>query len=247
VIEELSLAAPAYREGAGIEAVVERWVGYLAPRFAPDRFEIVICDDGSDDDTGKVLAKISSRHPQLTVVTHPRNQGAAAALANAIAHTTKRWVLLIDSDGQFPIENLERLEAALDGPPPDAVLGVRHAKKDTRFTQLGSWASAEVCNRLHGSHLRDFNSAFKLVRGDLLRSFCLEAKGLNYSTEITSRLLEQGASLKEVEIDHRPRASGTSSMRLVKGSLHRLLFVSYLGYRQFLLARGVLRRTGQPR
>jgi hypothetical protein len=95
---------------------------------------------------------------------------------------------------------------------------------------------------VHGSRVTDFNSAFKLVWGPTLRGLGLEAKGMNYSTEVTSRLLERGVSLAEVTIEHRPRATGTSSMKLVRGAIHRLLFVSYIALRQLLLGLGILSR-----
>jgi glycosyltransferase involved in cell wall biosynthesis len=243
-LPELALAAPAYREGAGIAAVVERWMQYLQGRFAAGAFEVVICNDGSDDDTGEVLASLAARFPALKVATHARNQGAAAALTTAIAHTTKAWVLLIDSDGQFPIEDLERFEAAWADPAPQAFIGFRLGKKDSDFSRFGSWASGQACNVFHGSNYKDFNSAFKLVRGELLRSLNLEAKGLNYSTEITSKLLERGVQLKEVPVEHVPRASGTSSVKVLRGAIHRFLFVAYIGFRQILIGVGVLRRPG---
>lgn len=222
-------------------------MAYLGERFAPGHYEVVICDDGSDDDTGEVLAGLAERFAALKVVTHVKNQGAAAALADAIARTTKGWVLLIDSDGQFPIENLEAFEAALGDaqhPSAEAFLGARQGKKDSGFARFGSWASGQVSNLVHGSQYKDFNSAFKLVRGDLLRSLTLEAKGLNYSTEITSRLLERGVALKEVAVSHQDRRTGTSSVRLLRGASHRLLFVGYLTARQALLKAGILRRPG---
>ncbi len=218
---------------------------YLSGRFARGRYEVVVCNDGSDDDTGEVLASLQARFPALKVVTHAKNQGAAAALATAIAHTTRDWVLLVDSDGQFPVENLERFEEAWTEPPPQAFLGVRMGKKDSPFSRFGSWSSGQLCNAFHGAHYRDFNSAFKLVRGDLLRSLTLEAKGLNYSTEITSKLLERGVPLVEVPVSHVPRETGTSSMRALRGATHRFLFVSYVGMRQLLLSTGVLREPGQ--
>jgi len=176
-VPELSLAAPAYREGAGIGAVVERWMGYLAGRFQPGAYEVVICNDGSDDNTGEVLAGLAQRFPALKVVTHQKNQGAAAALTTAIAATTKAWVLLIDSDGQFPVEDLERFEAVWTEPPPQAFIGFRLGKKDSDFSRFGSWASGQICNIFHGSSYKDFNSAFKLVRGDLLRSLTSKPRG----------------------------------------------------------------------
>jgi len=123
-----------------------------------------------------------------------------------------------------------------------AIMGIRD-KKDNIFARLGSKLSGYICNLVHVSHIKDFNSACKLVSGPTLRSLVLEAKGMNYSTEITSRLLERGVPIVEVDIIHRQRLTGKSSMKLIKGSIHRFLFVIYIAFRQLLLRIDILRRT----
>jgi hypothetical protein len=90
--------------------------------------------------------------------------------------------------------------------------------------------------------LQDFNSAFKLIYGPILRSLNLEAKGMNYSTEITSKVLECNINFVEVGIDHQARFTGKSSMRLLRDSLHRFLFVCYIALRQLLIKLSILRR-----
>jgi dolichol-phosphate mannosyltransferase len=238
----LSVAAPAYNEAAGIEAVLTNWHDFLSAQPL-DSFEIVICDDGSTDGTGDILDRLSQSWPQLRVLHFAKNQGAAAALNAAIAATQGDWVLLTDSDGQFAIENLPDMVEALRRSGAKAAIGIRR-KKDAAFAQFGSWASGLVCNLLHGSRMRDFNSAFKLVWGPTLRGLGLEARGMNYSTEVTSRLLERGIVPVEVTIQHRPRAAGASHMKLLRGALHRFLFVCYIALRQLLLWLGVLSRPG---
>jgi dolichol-phosphate mannosyltransferase len=247
----LSVAAPAYNEAEGIEGVIADWHGFLAAQTSVAEFEIVICNDGSKDATGDILDRLTLSYPQLRPLHFTSNQGAAAALNAAIAATKGDWVLLMDSDGQFAIENLPDMLAALGrpggptsaGPTSDclAAIGIRK-KKDAAFAQFGSWASGLMCNLVHGSRLRDFNSAFKLVWGPALRGLGLEAKGMNYSTEVTSRLLECGIVPVEVEIAHRPRTTGTSSMKLVRGAAHRFLFVLYVALRQLLLRLNILVR-----
>jgi glycosyltransferase involved in cell wall biosynthesis len=201
----------------------------------------VICNDGSTDATGDILDRLTPSYPQLCPLHFAANQGAAAALNAAIAATRGDWVLLMDSDGQFAIENLPDMLAALRRTGGLAAIGTRQ-KKDAAFAQFGSWASGLVCNLVHGTRLKDFNSAFKLVSGPALRGLGLEAKGMNYSTEVTSRLLERGVVPVEVTIEHRPRATGASHMRLVRGAAHRFLFVSYIALRQLLLRLGILAR-----
>ena len=237
----LSVAAPAYNEAEGIEAVITEWHRFLSGLPELESFEIVICNDGSRDKTGDILDRLTLSFPGLRPLHFAQNQGAAAALNAAIAATTGDWVLLIDSDGQFPIQNLPDMIAALRKTGGRAAIGIRQ-KKDAAFAQFGSWASGLVCNLVHGSRVRDFNSAFKLVWGPTLRNLGLEAKGMNYSTEVTSRLLERGIVLVEVTIEHRPRVTGASSMKLVRGATHRFLFVCYIALRQLLLGLGILSR-----
>lgn len=241
----LSVAAPAYNEAEGIAAVIGDWHAFLTTQKDVASFEIVVCNDGSTDRTGAILDGLSAQYPQLKVLHFARNQGAAAALNAAIAATTGDWVLLIDSDGQFAIQNLPAMTAALRDKRGqaaiEAAIGIRR-KKDVLFAQFGSWASGLVCNLVHGSHLRDFNSAFKLVWGPRLRGLGLEARGMNYSTEVTSRLLECGIVPAEVIVEHRRRATGVSSMKLLRGACHRFLFVIYIALRQLLLKLGILTR-----
>jgi len=237
----LSVAAPAYNEAAGLEAVIAEWHSFLAAQTSVAEFEIVICNDGSKDATGDILDRLTLFYPQLRPLHFAKNQGAAAALNTAIAATKGDWILLMDSDGQFAVENLPDMLAALGRSSGQAAIGIRK-KKDAAFAQFGSWASGLVCNLVHGSRLKDFNSAFKLVWGPALRGLGLEAKGMNYSTEVTSRLLERGIVPVEVEIAHRPRTTGTSSMKLVRGAAHRFLFVLYIALRQLLLRLNILVR-----
>ena len=237
----LSVAAPAYNEAEGIEAVIAEWHGFLSAAPEVAEFEIVICNDGSKDRTGDILERLTLSCPQLVPVHFARNQGAAAALTAAIAATKGDWVLLMDSDGQFPVQALPDMLAALRRTGSRAAIGIRQ-KKDVPFARFGSWASGLVCNLVHGTRLADFNSAFKLVWGPTVRGLGLEAKGMNYSTEVTSRLLERGIVPVEVTIEHRPRVTGVSSMKLVRGAVHRFLFVTYIALRQLLLKLGILMR-----
>ena len=207
-------------------------------------YEIVVCNDGSTDNTGRLLEELAQKYPTIKPRHHIVNRGAAAALTTAIEHTTGGWVLLLDSDGQFPVENVEAMWECIVESGADAVIGYRTKKEDSAFARFGSWASGALCGVIYGRRLRDFNSALKLVRGQVLRSLQLEAKGLNYSTEITGRLLELDDHVKLVEVQatHVPRRTGRSSRRLIRGAWHRFLFVGFLAVRRFLHRQEVIQR-----
>ena len=239
----LSLAAPAYNEAEGLPSVIEGWVSFLNKAPYLSDYEIVICNDGSRDNTRAILDTLAANNPHLRPVHLEKNQGAAAALTKAIAHTKMDWVLLIDSDGQFPVSYLDQMIKKIEEGAM-AVIGVREQKKDSPFSRFGTSASSLLCNLFFGTHYADFNSAFKLVSGPFLRSLTLEAKGLNYSTDVTAKILERRVAMTEINVRHLPRVAGKSSMRAVRDALHRLLFVLYIGIRQFLFKINVLQRPG---
>ena len=242
MLPTISIAAPAYNEGETIYSLVKGWAEYLGARFSAGDYEIVVCDDGSQDATAALLAKLATEFACVRPCRHAVNQGAAAALSTSIRATTKDWVLLLDSDGQYPVENLALFVEAWERRPVPAIIGYREQKADAAFARLGSWMSGACCNLVHGARYRDFNCALKLVEGPLLRGLVLEAKGLNYSTEISSKILERGVVMQEVAALSLPRVGGRSHRRLVRDSVHRFLFVFYIGTRQLLLKLGVLRR-----
>ncbi|GAA2278442.1 hypothetical protein GCM10010149_22440 [Nonomuraea roseoviolacea subsp. roseoviolacea] len=243
---EISVAAPAYNEADNIAAAVLEWRDYLAGNPAVGAWEIVVCDDGSTDATRAILTALQEECPQLVVVGFDRNRGAGAAVAEAIAHTRLAWVALLDSDGQFPIANLDRFVDRVRAGDGLAFSGARVRKADSLPYRWGSAASGAVSNLLHHTGYRDFNSIFKVVHGPLLRALRLESGGMNCSTEITARVAELGHTWQEIPIAHRVRGGGQRGWRFWRGARDRALFVGYLGYRHWLLRRGVLRLPDAP-
>jgi glycosyltransferase involved in cell wall biosynthesis len=241
MLRSLAIAAPAFDEAAGIETCVTGWIAALSQRAALSYAEIVVCNDGSRDATGMLLDRLATHSPLVRPVHLARNRGAAQAMRTAIAHTRAEWVLLLDSDGQFPIDCLASFEAAqLANPDARAFVGERTHKEDVGFARAGARLTTAALNALYGTRYRDLSSACQLVRGDVLRALSIDARGLNYSVEISSRLLEAGIRPVAVPIAHRAREAGRSTRTLVRSTFERGALVSYLAMRRALLASGVI-------
>ena len=157
-----SLAAPAYRR----RPASRRWssAGWsTCNRAVRAGKSVVICNDGSDDNTGEVLAGLAARFPALKVVTHQKNQGAAAALTTAIAATTKAWVLLIDSDGQFPSRTWSASRPSGPSRRRRRSSASAWARRTRTSRASAPGRAAKMADIFHGSSYKDFNSAFKLA------------------------------------------------------------------------------------
>src|SRR5207302_671794 len=88
-------------------------------------------DDGSGDGTLRVMREASERHSYVKVVALPANRGKGRALANGVAASSGRLLLISDADLSTPIEELAKLEAALDGGADVAIAS--RAKRGARI------------------------------------------------------------------------------------------------------------------
>lgn len=155
----LSIVIPAYEEAARLPATLGRVTAYLA---AGNRTaELIVVDDGSRDPTA-VLARAAG----ATVLTHPTNRGKGAAVRTGVLAAVGDRILVCDADLATPIEELVKLEAALDT-GADVATGSRRMVRTIEVDQpwprrlLGAGFRVLVRHGL-GIAVRDPTCGFKL-------------------------------------------------------------------------------------
>ena len=203
----LSLVLPVYNEEANIRIVIERALEVL-PQYATD-FEIVPVNDGSRDGSGKILEELAQIHPRVKPVSHPVNRGYGAALTSGFRAATGDFVMFMDADRQFDIADLGLLAPFVGR--FDIVAGFRMNRNDPLHRRVFAEIFNVTVRILFGVHLRDIDCAFKVFRGDLLRSIELTAPGALINTEIQAKARRQGATLEQVGVHHYPRVAGTAT------------------------------------
>lgn len=239
----VSVVAPAYNESASLEQTIRAWISSLEEAgLADQQFEIVICDDASTDDSNLVYRMFNDSQYCFRVIHNTVNSGAATSLYRAIAHSRGEFVVLADSDGQFRISDVLRQLDLVRQDAFDAVVGIRK-KSDSKLTVLGSKLSTWLMRVLFSRDPVDYNCALKLVRGSVLRSLPLRARGLNYSAEVLIRLLQSNHSITYVEVSHQPRLAGRSSAKLVRDGIARLKFILFLKVDDYLVRQKVLNQS----
>lgn len=235
---EISVCAPAYNERDSIEPVVRDWVKTLITfgRTA----EIVITNDGSSDGTGDILVKLQKEVPALRVVHLTKNGGYGRALSSAIVASRGKFVVTIDSDGQFDLADAKRLIERAERDGCDLVTGYRVAKKDSFFRVFANHAQNSLVNILCGVKLKDSNCALKVVNGELIRSMKLEATGYPFPTEICVRIGARGHKMAQEPVAHRERTAGQSKLKFLRTVIRMLVFLFYLRKRIKLYRAGHL-------
>jgi dolichol-phosphate mannosyltransferase len=235
---ELSVVAPVYNEAEGIEEVVRYWNGVLSGINLSS--EIVLANDGSTDRTLDILQQLELSIPILRVVSYSPNRGYGYALKTAIRASKGEWVITLDSDGQFDLADFTKLYALCSRNDLEFVTGFRMKKKDNVFRIMADRGLNLFVRILFGTSLRDTNCAMKLVKGDIVRSLNIEAKGYPTPTEITLKLVTLGAKTGEEGVTHSERLRGQSKLHFLRTSISFFRFLFYLKRKIRLYKAGII-------
>ena len=206
----LSLVIPAFNEAAVIARAVAEAEAALALHF--DRFEIIVVDDGSADDTAAEVFRVLPDAPHTRVVWHDANRGYGAALRTGFEAARYNLIAFTDADCQFDLTDLARLvPLAADVP---VVVGYRADRKDPWRRRFLSWGYNVLARTLLGTRVRDVDCALKVFRRDALAGLLPESRGFFVNTEMLTRARQLGLEVAEVPVAHRPRAGGASKVSL---------------------------------
>lgn len=132
---ELSVIIPAYNEAQRIGPTLQRVHAFLAAR--PARFEILVVDDGSTDDTVALVSALADALPGLRVLCSPANRGKGHAVRQGMLAATGRIRVFADADGSTPIDELNALLPALAA-GADIAIGSRYLP-GSRVTRPQPW------------------------------------------------------------------------------------------------------------
>jgi glycosyltransferase involved in cell wall biosynthesis len=196
-----SIVIPAVNEGPSIG----RLLGEL---HAIGRWgEIIVVDDGSNDDTGSHAAAAGA-----LVVRHPYNKGNGAAVKTGIRQAKGRFILIIDGDGQHRAEDALRLVARLT--EYDLAVGARsHESQANMGRRIGNSVLNRLASFLAGRPIPDLTSGFRAARRDCLLEFLhLLPNGFSTPTTTTLAFLRAGYSVCFEPIEASPRV-GMSKIR----------------------------------
>ncbi len=212
---KISIIIPAFNEEGGIEKTIADIRKYLN-----EDCELIVVNDGSQDNTGQILQKISG----VKVIDHPVNRGYGAALKSGIKKSQGDYVLIIDADGTYPTESIPKLISQIDD--FDMVVGARTNAKSIPFLRKpAKWFLSKLANYLTSTKIPDLNSGLRIIKKDVLLKFInLLPNGFSFTTTITLALLTSGYQVKYIPIDYYKRV-GKSKIKPVRDTLNFLQLI----------------------
>ena len=200
----LWVVVPALNEAENLEVLIPRIVTEVEALSPLGR--VLVVDDGSTDDTPKVMAELMGTHPTVEVETMRHNVGKAAALRAGFQRALDGGatrVVMMDADGQDDPTELPRLLAEIEN-GYGLVTGARLLRRDRFIKRNTSKIYNGVTRVLSGTPGRDFNSGFKAMRAEVAADLVpmLYGEMHRYITVIAH---DTGHRVAEVPVEHHPR------------------------------------------
>lgn len=205
----LSVIIPVFNEGSNIPVLRDRLVENLELIGHP--FEVIIVNDGSSDETERLLGAISRDDPRFKVVNFRRNFGQTAAMMAGIDYSRGEIIIPMDGDLQNDPSDIKLLLDKLDA-GFDVVSGWRKSRQDHRIRRiLLSGMANRFISFVSGVRLHDYGCSLKAYRREVLKDVKLYGEMHRFIPIYASW---QGARVTEVPVKHHPRTRGQSNYGL---------------------------------
>ena len=205
--DTLTVIIPALNEGPHLNNVLSE----LRQECGDFIETVVVIDDGSSDDTGRVAADAGA-----VVITHPSNLGYGASLKSGLRHAVTSHIATFDADGQHRAADLRRLWESRAGSA--MVVGARQRLLRSPLWRMpGKWMLGVLAAYLVKRPIPDLNSGLRLVTRDVAMRYAhLCPRGFSMSTTLTMAVMTRGWPVTFLPIDVRPR-TGQSTVTVTTG------------------------------
>ncbi len=201
-----SIVVPFFNEQENIPALYMKLTEVMDSIGEP--YELVFVDDGSRDNSFRVLSEIYEHDRRVNLIRLRRNFGQTAALKAGFDFARGGIIISMDGDLQHDPEEIPRfLEKMEEG--FDLVSGWRYARRDHwLMRQIPSRAANWMMAKLSGVELHDFGTTFKAYRREIIQEIQLYGELHRFIPALASTT---GAKIAEVPIENLERKSGKSN------------------------------------
>lgn len=215
---KISLIVPARNEAEGLRHLLPELVAALPSA------EIIIVDDGSNDNTLDVCAEFSVR-----VIHHPYPKGNGASIKSGARAAKGDVLIFMDADGQHKPADIpailnkfeEGYDMVVGARTPGSQASAQRAVANDFFSRFATW--------MVGQKVEDLTSGFRVVDAKKFRKFLyLLPNGFSYPTTITMSFFRSGYNVAYVPI-HTPKRIGISHLRPLHDGVRFLLIIIKVG------------------
>ena len=200
----VSIVVPVHNEAENIPVLADEIAAALKGR----RFEVIFVNDGSSDETERVLKTLGKSHSWLRQIKHARSSGQSAAIRTGVRAARAPVVATLDGDGQNDPAFIPKLLSALESAPLKVgLVNGQRLKRKGGFKRLQSAIANAVRAAVLRDDTRDTGCGLKAFRRDVYLALPYFDALHRFTPALVKR---EGYDVAYVEVVDRPRAHGKS-------------------------------------
>ncbi|MEK6825870.1 MAG: glycosyltransferase family 2 protein [Nanoarchaeota archaeon] len=207
---KLSLLIPVYNE----EKTICKVLDVLKKVSLGVQKEIIIVNDGSKDQSKKVIESYLKKNPSTKDVcwkfASKENGGKGSALRMALQHATGNITIIQDADLEYKPEEIAILIKEYQKGKADVIYGSRILNKKNKTAYLsyylGNRFLSLVTSILYGKSITDMETCYKLLPLKIFKELQIKRNRFDIEPEITGKILKKGYTIKEIPITYSPRS-----------------------------------------
>ena len=223
---DLSVVIPVYNEQDSIKLLVKQLID-LQEQLPEKIMQIIFVDDGSNDDTNKIINREISDYSNMEIICLSKNFGQTAALSAGIDNADGDVLITMDADLQNDPSDIPKLLNKLeDG--YDVASGWRYERNDKYFSRiLPSKIANWIVSKISGIQLHDYGCTLKAYRKEILEGVKLYGEMHRF---IPIYVAWQGGKVTEIPVKHHQRKFGKSKYGLSRtvSVIADLIFLKYM-------------------
>lgn len=213
-INEISLVIPVYNEQDNLQPLIEEIHTALHKHFS---FEIIVVDDGSQDNSKNILSNLVKEHSYLRAIFHSKNLGQSTSISTGVAAARYSWVITLDGDGQNDPTDIPELIQQLEKNIHHSVtkqvvlVGNRKKRNDTWIRRMSTRIANGIRRRLLNDNCPDTGCSLKIFQRDAF----LRLPHFNHMHRFLPALFKRAQfEVVNFPVNHRPRLRGQSKYGL---------------------------------
>jgi glycosyltransferase involved in cell wall biosynthesis len=198
----ISIVIPAYNEAAILQKNLGRIYEHVLHNAQEFRWELVIVNDGSRDETGRIAAEFARDKSNVVIVHHPSNQGLGRALKSGFAYAGGDYIITLDVDLSYApyhieillekiLETQAQIVVASPYMPGGKVSNVPRLRKE-----LSLWAN-RFLSLTDKRTLSTFTGMVRIYEAQFLKGLNLKSTGMDINPEIIHKAQLLGARIVE--------------------------------------------------
>ena len=204
---EISAVIPVFNEEENLPVLIPKVIEIF--NQLSKAYEVIFVDDGSSDNSRKILREMAIQHPTLRVLGLKENRGLSTALLAGMKEARGDILITLDSDLQNDPADIPKLLKCLD--QYDMATGWRQKRDDPWLKRIASKIGNGVRNRLSGEAIHDSACTLRVFKKECIRTVPI----FNGMHRFLSTLVKmEGYRIVEVPVSHRPRRFGKSKYNI---------------------------------